>query len=164
MKILFDTKVSDRTKNRTDTAIRFFLDILVPSKMLKGVEIDIEFDPKLDCIGEVYLADHEYNKVRPTKFDLKIRHKQKHLIETIAHECVHIKQYITGELTIGENVKKISIGGANLTLVEEYLRWNQEDWVPDNDDDSHWYDSPWEIEAYGRENGLLKKWEKREKR
>ena len=50
------------------------------------------------------------------------------LLTTVAHELVHVKQYITGELT------------------------------QDSDKNISYWDRPSEIEAHGRETGLFIKW------
>lgn len=51
---------------------------------------------------------------------------------TLAHECVHLKQYAMGEIDENMNTWK----GTRVPKSTDY------------------WDSPWEIEAYGREKGL----------
>ena len=65
------------------------------------------------------------------------------LLETIAHEMVHVKQYARGELYQGIRVNK--------------YRW-QGKWVGNMD----YWDEPWEIEAHGREAGLFIRWAEKE--
>ena len=59
------------------------------------------------------------------------------LLETVAHEMVHVKQYARGELF--ENIKLQKHRWQGLYL---------------NKDPEYW-DRPWEIEAHGRETGLF---------
>jgi hypothetical protein len=58
-------------------------------------------------------------------------------VEAIMHELVHVKQYARGEL------KPIN-GGMN--------KWNKQKYDLDKID---YWETPWEIEAYGRTPGLL---------
>lgn len=73
------------------------------------------------------------------------------IYSTIAHEMVHVKQFYRGELQ------------ACLKLDEDgmiaYRKWNGEEWHPEPYEDAY-FDSPWEVEAYGREVGLYRRWKK----
>ena len=79
---------------------------------------------------------------RPREFDVDINKQQKlrRLLETVAHEMVHVKQFARGELY--ESVRR------------NKHRW-QGKWL--NSDPKYW-DQPWEIEAHGREVGLFIQW------
>jgi len=59
----------------------------------------------------------------------------------LAHELTHAKQYMTGEL--------YDYADGGVRWRKERLEYNQDDWY-------EYYDSPWEIEAFGREWGLFK--------
>jgi len=98
--------------------------------------------------GDAYgycLADPEGDATRcdrPRDFELEI-HKHmplRRILETIAHEMVHVKQYARGELYEGSRIAK--------------HRW-QGKWL---DKDPDYWDQPWEIEAHGRECGLFVRW------
>jgi hypothetical protein len=66
-------------------------------------------------------------------------------LKCLAHECVHIKQYALGELRdyvkvpVGYNGLKKKWQGQIYDLISEEAYW----------------DLPWEIEAHGREIGLV---------
>jgi len=60
----------------------------------------------------------------------------------IAHEQVHIKQYLSGELF------EYAAGGVR-------YKGQKFDYDPEMNDEGY-YNSPWEIEAYGREQGMYK--------
>jgi hypothetical protein len=79
---------------------------------------------------------------KPRVFELEIHSKMKlrKILETIAHEMVHVKQYARGELYQGARIAK--------------HRW-QGKWISNNVD---YWDQPWEIEAHGREAGLFIRW------
>ena len=139
---------------------------LVPSKRLRNnLEIDVHLRRHLHE-GEAKLHE-KADRYRPRKFRVIIDHHRLEkdtygrvkdatewahdVLRTLAHELVHVKQYITGELT--------------------WRKWTwREDSVsfPTNDEGLYWkglhyevadlreyYELPYEIEAYGRERGLL---------
>jgi hypothetical protein len=72
------------------------------------------------------------------EFELEIDRKLplRKLLETVAHEMVHVKQYARRELGPGP-------------------RWCGKTYSPEKV--SYW-DLPWEIEAHGRELGLFVRW------
>ena len=89
------------------------------------------------------LDDHS----RPRFFELEINKKARlrRLLETVAHEMVHVKQYAKGELFEG-----------NFKLGKH--RWMGE-WLSDNSNlVKEYWDHPWEVEAHGRECGLFVRW------
>jgi len=124
--------------------VNFCVDKLMPR--MKGLEITVKLKDlsKTDCYG-FCTADPEGDAERtdrPRVFELEI-HKNMRLrkiLETIAHEMVHVKQYARGELYQGSRINK--------------MRW-QGDWL---DKDPDYWDQPWEIEAHGRECGLFVRW------
>lgn len=59
-------------------------------------------------------------------------------IRSLAHECVHIKQWAKGEMKQYERDYKMT-------------RWHKQ---KINHERVKYYDQPWEIEAHGREQGL----------
>lgn len=62
-------------------------------------------------------------------------------IEILAHEMVHFKQYVTGQM--------VSISGKN----EVY--WEGQVFMASNDPETLTYwESPWELEAFGKQQGL----------
>jgi len=79
---------------------------------------------------------------RPREFELEIHKgmRLRKILETIAHEMVHVKQYARGELYESARTAK--------------HRW-QGKYVSEKMD---YWDQPWEIEAHGREGGLFVRW------
>ena len=82
---------------------------------------------------------------RPREFELDINStiKLRNMLETIAHEMVHVKQYARGELYVGDRGNRFCKN-----------RW-QGKWMSDK---INYWDLPWEIEAHGREAGLFVRW------
>ena len=93
------------------------------------------------------LCDDGERPDRPRTFEIEAHSKLRlrRLLETIAHEMVHVKQYARGELYESERQSK--------------HRW-QGKWF---DKDPDYWDRPWEIEAIGRETGLFIQWAQKEK-
>jgi hypothetical protein len=86
--------------------------------------------------------DESERSDRPRHFMIEV-HKNMRLrrvLETVAHEMVHAKQYAKGELYDSTRLAK--------------QRW-QGKWVSKN---LNYWDMPWEIEAHGREAGLFIQW------
>jgi len=85
--------------------------------------------------------DEEENLVDIDLDPRRYGYNQRDIYELLAHEMVHCKQYVTGQL------REIKDG---VTSWEGTLMANN---TPDN-----YWDSPWELEAYGRQPGLYYKW------
>jgi len=90
-----------------------------------------------DCIPHDF-ADTNH----PRDFVMRVDSKEplREMLETVAHEMVHVKQFARGELYQSSR-------NAN-------HRW-QGKWI--NKDPDYW-DCPWEIEAFGRQIGLFLRW------
>ena len=131
----------------------YALSSLIPSKRLRdNLMIDIHLKHHSNE-GEAMLAEGT-NRYRPRAFKIILDHHRMEtneftgetrtdmewfveIIKTLAHEIVHVKQYVLGELRsrdVGLLYKGINHEAMNLM---EY------------------FELPYEIEAYGREKGLL---------
>lgn len=122
----------------------FALSLLAP-RLVGKLTIDIELINDLrgkeqlagDCIWE----DSTY---RPREFIMRVDSSQslQEMLETVAHEMVHVKQYARGEL------KDLSYSCRVCKWKGKTLEWEK----------IHYYDHPWEIEAHGRERGIFVRW------
>lgn len=86
---------------------------------------------------------------RPEEFTIEIEPKQKRqlLLNTLAHELVHVKQWAKGEyyqLQRERNVFKFNGQRVDVAKVD-------------------YWDHPWEIEAHGRAIGLVVQWANKNK-
>ena len=145
----FDTKFKLAMYGMAEYA----LSSLIPSKKLRdNIEINIHLKHHSNE-GEAML-DEDTNRYRPRSFRVILDHHRMktnemtgeertdmewfvEILKTLAHEIVHIKQYVLGELKwrdAGLLYKGINHG--EMTLME-------------------YFELPYEIEAYGREKGLL---------
>lgn len=88
------------------------------------------------------LSTDDADPIRPREFDIELKKDLplRTLLETVAHELVHAKQFARGELYQSSITAK--------------HRWHGE-WLEKNPD---YWDLPWEIEAHGRELGLFIRW------
>ena len=129
-------------------AAEFFASHLMDPRMVRNLVIDIEVRKDYDVDGECVDEDGVQN---PRWFTIALKSQDiNSMIKTLGHEMVHVKQYAKNELQSGVIVP--ARGGMKM-----YSRWQGEIWKPKGKED-HYFDSPWEIEAYGREVGLFAKW------
>jgi len=105
---------------------------------MKDLYIHVKLVKLEDAYGYCLSNDEQWHD-RPRTFEIELQKgmKLRRLLEVLAHELVHVKQYARGELYVGARNAK--------------HRW-QGKWMSDN---LNYWDSPWEIEAHGREAGLF---------
>jgi hypothetical protein len=92
---------------------------------------------KEDVKGDMLVEDDD--EEIPNEFNIRLdsaMHNQA-LLRALAHEMVHVKQYVRGEMRDAGH--KIVVWKGKKHVSDGYTYWDQ----------------PWEIEAYGRETGLL---------
>lgn len=129
-------------------AAEFFANQLMDPRMVRNLTIDIEVRKNMDVQGECVDEDGTRN---PRWFTIALDYQDiDEMITTLGHEMVHVKQHAKNELQTG--VWGVTRGGLKMSH-----RWKGEVWKPGRKEDGY-YDAPWEIEAYGREVGLAKKW------
>lgn len=119
-------------------AVEFFGEKLLPNKNLhRNINVKVVFDKKIKDYGYAEIVGYN-SKNKPREFEITIHPGigAKYILETVAHEMVHIKQFVNGETN------------------ESLSKWLH--YKVDSDNMDYW-DLPWEIEAYGREAGLLTK-------
>jgi hypothetical protein len=124
-------------------AALFYASELLTPKMMENVFVKIKFNPKIAAYG--YASVEDYNDSgKPREFEIEVHPGigAYDILKTIAHEMVHVKQYIYGE--------------TNETLT----RWKGQ--RVDADSIDYWV-QPWEIEAHGYEAGLFTKFAIKEK-
>jgi hypothetical protein len=154
MKVRLHTKnVDERIKDAIYGMCGYGLARLLPDRkrLLDNVELDIHMR-RHHTGGEAKIKDGT-NVYRPRKFQIILDHRKMNddeygrrrgddewvhqILETLAHELVHIKQYLVGELTWRSGS----------------LYWKNEDFSPEHLIDYH--ELPYEIEAHGRQRGLF---------
>lgn len=118
---------------------------LMGSRLSNVVNVEIELRRDMgDSLGNATYDDSNH---RPREFIMEVNASSnirlRKILETVAHEMVHIKQYAKGEM------KDLISRPANIR------KWQGKE--IDTNLISYW-DLPWEIEAYGRECGLFVRW------
>ena len=132
----------------------FAMSKLVPSSRLRN-NVSINIHLKHHCEGGEAMLDDYANPYRPRDFKVIIDHHRAEIddygrerdatewaheiLKTLAHEMVHVKQYLTGELMMRKNG----------------LAWRKSVLTSDSTTYEEYFELPYEIEAYGREKGLL---------
>jgi hypothetical protein len=125
-------------------AAEFFAEALLGKRMAKSITCDIEVRKKTDFKGECVNED---DTRRSRWFTISLRDENiNEMIKTLAHEMVHVKQHVRNEL----GKKHVVLHKDGFVIQTE---WQGQIWRPKKGEDAY-YDSPWEIEAYGREVGL----------
>lgn len=122
-------------------AMHWFAHMLMHPTIVKNLQISFKHGQP-DENSEVDCLDY-FEGIPLRRFTITIDpNSSPHLlIKTLAHEMVHVKQYATGEL-------QGSLRWSHLTKWQGYY--------VEEEKESYW-DWPWEIDAYGREVGLYKR-------
>ena len=119
--------------------VDYCADKMFSENLRNKLVLDIEFSKTLykedGILGEI---DFEDSNHKPKEFTMTVDTtvSKRRILETIAHEMVHMKQYAKGELV------DLSRCGS--------IRW-QDTLI---DSETNYWDLPWEIEAHGRELAL----------
>lgn len=132
---------SRRFKELISEAVEYYCSLLVSKRMLNSLYVDVLMKKKIDD-DEDFQAFCSYNGksegIREFEVELKKGMSVRDTLMYLAHECVHIKQFATGEMRDG-SVYAIT------------TKWKGREI---NENKVDYWDLPWEIEAYGREKGL----------
>ncbi len=125
-------------------ATHFYASRLMSERLSDSLEIDIniikDFYKKSKVLGEAFAKDDCLGLPSNKKFVINLEWSKlgKRVLQCLAHEMVHVKQYAKGELKFHERKNVVTFQR------EQYQG------------DEYW-ESLWEIEAYGREVGLYQK-------
>ena len=129
--------------------IRFFSNRFFTKEVNKQIRVKLRFVKKPDIGYEDDCANVEWmdNNRQPRRFVISIympeRVNLKNVISALAHEMVHIKQFVKNEL--------IDLPSTNFRItVFKNKKYNISR--------VSYYDQPWEIEAYGRERSLTREY------
>jgi hypothetical protein len=131
-------------------AVEHFSDLLMNQRLHSKIDTDLTFVSKdtdeLDPseFGITYATYGEDNKHRHFEVFLFNDLSIKATLLTLAHEWVHIKQYASGQLY---DFMRADLKGLS--------RWNGELYNREDEMTEYWF-RPWEIEAMGYEQGLVR--------
>lgn len=129
--------------------VRFFSNKFFTKELNKQITVKLKLIKKDVVLYEEECAEVEWidNNRQPRKFVISIHVPKKvslrYIIRTLAHEMVHVKQFVRNELidlaSTDYNVSVFKNKRYNINKVS-------------------YFDQPWEIEAYGREYGLTREY------
>jgi hypothetical protein len=130
------------SKRELRFASQFFAYMLMGPRLSKAVKVTINHVKEGSLLGSASWVDDNTN---PREFEININPKlsRKSYLQTLAHEMVHVKQYAKGELKTLFNKRE--------------MRWKGQ-YIAETD--MHYFDQPWEVEAFGRELGLYLRYNK----
>jgi hypothetical protein len=134
----------ERFRPYVKRAITFYAQELLSSKMMENIDLKVKFDKSIkDCYGYASVeARTDSGKARDFLIEINPVIGGRAILKALAHEMVHIKQYAYDETN------------DNLT------RWKG---MPMKSNFEDYWRQPWEIEAYGIEAGLFRKFVVNEK-
>tara|TARA_A100000164_G_C21743311_1_gene693393 strand:+ start:464 stop:943 length:480 start_codon:yes stop_codon:yes gene_type:complete len=140
---------SARQRMYVESIAAFTLNHLMPRMKSIILNIQIKSFGKDETLGYC-LPDDDADQDRPREFTIEINRtsRLRRMLETVAHEIVHAKQFARGELY--------------WSCVKGQNRW-QGKWLSNSKKAvKDYWDNPWEIEAHGRECGLFVRWAEKE--
>ena len=118
---------------------------LMGKRLADNVRVDVTFIKDFHKnTGNSGTCIWEDDNIRPREFTIELDASDEPdlILQNLAHEMVHVKQWARGEL-------KDSMRGHSL------CKWMGKEFDTDKNE---YYDLPWEIEAFGREYGLFARW------
>jgi hypothetical protein len=132
------TVIGGKPKQRkyVESMVHFCIDTLMPR--MRTLEIEVKLGSPKGAMG--YCLETDNNRTFEIEVDRTLSYRK--MLETVAHEMVHVKQYARRELHPVHNT------------------WCGKTYNPAKT--SYW-DLPWEIEAHGREVGLFVRWAEKER-
>lgn len=131
-------------KKKVESIIRFSMATLISTRLFNRLEITVHLTKNLKKSGIFADCIWEDSNYRPREFVIRADStlRLRTLLESVAHECVHIKQWAREEMK----------SYVHSTSVCKFLGK-----IYNNTTLEYW-DRPWEIEAHGRETGLFIRW------
>lgn len=137
MNIEIRGKTKTLCKAEIKFATAFFAQYVMGERLAKNLDIEIVFEDQ-GKMAEGHCFPLEAER-RPRSFEIGINPNlsRRKMLQCLAHEVVHVKQYAKGELSNELITAKWQGETYKLTnSFEDYLNW------------------PWEVEAYGRDRAL----------
>lgn len=125
-----------KQRKYVESMVNFCITTLMPR--MRTLDITVKLCSPKGAMG--YCLELDSKREFEIEVDRTLRLRK--LLETVAHEMVHVKQYARRELHPSNNT------------------WMGKTYNPAKT--SYW-DLPWEIEAHGREVGLFVRWAEQEK-
>lgn len=132
-------------------AALFFGKLLFHGNMRKRIVMAIQRNPQLELMAECWPEDHAN---RHFVIDIRDAEDDDDPVSTLAHEMCHMRQWARGDLSC--TPLPIAKGGDELGVAFVEV-WKGTIWKPGYGEHPY-FDAPWEIEAYGKEVGMMSRW------
>ena len=131
-------------------AVEYYSALIMPRRKASNLYVEIVFKKKLDGDSDGFCIDHgKDGKYHDFEIEVAKGKSVRDTLQTVAHEVVHMKQFVIGELRDGITPASSIWKGKSIS-----------------ESKVNYWDLPWEIEAFGREKGMYHRFvvnEKREK-
>lgn len=140
-------------RNQIFHACEFYMQELFSDQMIENLSIKIIFTDATLKEQKIHGAcEPDLSRTPPRRFTIELERKKRpsRILDDLAHEMVHVKQYAYGELR--------DTGEDNKTY------WHGELVECDVHDNLEYWDAPWEHEAFGRGYCLWAKYKRLRKR
>jgi len=126
--------------NIVEKAATFFVQYLLTKRLSETINLTIEFERFSKGCNDYAYCDYTGDNHRPKDFVITIDKtlSKRETLMALAHECVHLRQYATGELK-------------DIFRPVRMIKWRGVKFI---DGELDYWDQEWEWEAYGREKGL----------
>lgn len=134
-------------KSIANRALAFFKSVLFSDRprLAHNVHVTLSMSGKIGALG---FCEYDDEESRPRDFKIALNRNctRADIVETVAHEMVHVWQYSTGKL------RDMADGGSKYAG-HKYNR-----------DEIPYGELPWEVEAYQMEEPLIRQWIESEKK
>jgi len=92
-------KITGKLNSKLKSATQFFADKLISKQMQRHVSVRVSLKNYSNFFGETEIIDYNESD-KPRHFVIRVRNKlsEKEKLRTIAHEMVHVKQFLYNEL------------------------------------------------------------------
>lgn len=141
MKVILQGKSNKISKKEVRYILDYAANRLMSERLHNNIEVYVTFkDLKAKESGFCWPEDFDERTHRFFCIEVNTTKTRRNQIRTLFHEMVHVKQYAKGELRDDRRSTQLS-------------RWLGE---LHKDEDYDYWELPWEIEAYGREEGLYR--------
>ena len=137
-----------RKRKLVKNAARWMLGHLLGIKQANHIKLTIRLVNAYQdsgCYGSVLWEDRN---LKPREFDMKLCNhlSDRMLYKILAHEAVHIKQYVVGDLK-------------DLATSADYCKWKNELVQSEGRGKVPYKELPWEKEAFAYQSIILKEWQ-----
>lgn len=137
-----------RKRKLVKRAARWMLGYLLGNRQANHITLTIRLTNAYQNSGYYGSVLWEDRNLKPREFDMELCNylSDRMLYKILAHESVHIKQYVIGDLK-------------DLASSADYCKWKNELVQTEGRGKMPYRSLPWEIEAFAQQSIILKEWQ-----